>query len=56
MKPMTTANNEPSPVRVKVLRAKFCMKGRLVHVGETLILPHHDAQRLAAAGHVELIA
>lgn len=52
---MTTKTPEPASVRVRVLRAKFCIAGRPAEVGELVALVLHDARRLADAGHVEIL-
>jgi len=52
---MTANAPEPQNLRCKVLRAKFLVAGRLVEVDEIVMLPFHDAHRLEAAGHVEIL-
>lgn len=52
---LTSKQLNPPDVRVRAVRAKFLVDGRLVEVGEIVTLPAHEATRLEAAGHVERI-
>lgn len=52
MKAWTTNDTEPT-VRIRCLRAKFLIAGKIAIVGETYSLPMGDAGRLVAAGVAE---
>lgn len=55
MKTWTTQSGEPAPVHVKVLQPRFMVDGRPAVVDAIVTVPYHDAQRLALAGHAELV-
>lgn len=54
---MTAAElNNPKTVKIRCVRAKFFVAGKLAEVDAVYTLPHGDAQRLIDAGHAELVA
>jgi len=50
--------NDPAltrPVKVKVLKPTFCIKGKLVEADSVITMPHCDVVSLQAAGKVEIV-
>ena len=50
--------NDPAltrPVKVKVLKPTFCIKGKRVQADSIITLPLHEAESLKAAGKIEFV-